>query len=292
MFLKEFDFSLEMQKMKRKYRDGLLYYGLQGEERVAFELNKIKDEGIFLYNVRLLFNGEKVQIDFVVIYNKKIYLIEVKNLYGNLVINEDGSVERHIYKDNTIHISGMNNPFLQLSYQKEIIRKIIKDKYNYDIETMLVMANDKMVIKNYSSYKNVYKYDELIGKIKQENSFELNEDDYVLANYILKFDKTYNYGLVKIIKDNIRNQYVPDFDKYSDLELYLKILDFRKEYSNKMNMPICNVFNNKEAELLVKAKPVTKEEFVKIKGFKEKRYEMYGEELINIFTNIDYYGIL
>jgi hypothetical protein len=37
--------------------------------------------------------------------------------------------------------------------------------------------------------------------------------------------------------------------------------------------------------LLVINKPTTKAEFVGVKGFKEKRYEMFGEEIIKIFKN-------
>ena len=65
----------------------------------------------------------------------------------------------------------------------------------------------------------------------------------------------------------------------------LKLLKIRKEISNSKNMPPCNIFNNREAELLVINKPTTKAEFVGVKGFKEKRYEMFGEEIIKIFKN-------
>ena len=50
-------------------------------------------------------------------------------------------------------------------------------------------------------------------------------------------------------------------------------------------MPACNIYNNKEAELLVINKPKTKAEFLNIKGFKNKRYEMFGDDIIKIFKN-------
>ena len=67
--------------------------------------------------------------------------------------------------------------------------------------------------------------------------------------------------------------------------MYIKVLEIRKRVGESLNIPLCNVFNNKEAELLIRKKPKTKEEFISIKGFKERRYEMYGEDIIKIFKN-------
>ncbi len=285
MFLKEFDYSIEMQRMKRKYKDKLMYYGLQGEERVAYQLKKVELYTICMYNIRILFSNEKVQIDFVVITHNVIFIIEVKNLLGNLYISEFNEFERELIKNDVVYKTSMDSPFIQMDYQEKIIKKLLIS-YNLDreIKSILVMANDKMIIKNNSSRKNVIKYDELSNLIEAINSScSLDENDFKVANLIMQYDKQYNYNMIKIIKDNIKNQYIPQFKKALDLELYIKILELRKKIAGVINVPVCNIFNNREAEMLVIYKPKTKEEFIRVKGFKEKRYEMFGEDVIKIF---------
>lgn len=285
MFLKEFDFSIEMQKMKRKFNNNLINYGLVGEERVAYELKKLEQYIISLYNIRLKINNINIQIDYIVITNNYIYIIEVKNLLGNLLITEENEIIRRVYYNNIYKETSMQNPFIQMKNHKTMLEIYLKGiNVNRQVETILVMANDKMIIDNKSKHKNIIKYDKIEEYIKHRESLKVyNEESLAIGNQILKKDNQYNYFMLNIIKKNIRNQYMPQFDNYYDLELYLKLLKLRKELSKKYNVPICNIFNNKSAEELVMKKPKCKGDFIKIKGFKETKYEMFGEEIINIF---------
>ena len=283
MFLKSFNYSIEMQKMKRKYNNSLMHYGLIGEGRVFYQLNKINDYVVCLYNIRFFVGSEKAQFDFIVITKRKIFIIEVKNLLGNLLITEDNKYERTIYKDWGVQKVGMDNPLIQMNYQRKLLQTLLRG-YDVEIECLLVMANDKMIIENQSVHKNIIKYDEVESYLSERVlAQKFSNTEINIGNYILEKDKQYNYFMVDVIKHNIRNQYTPKFDNYIDLEIYIEILEFRKNYANIKNVPICNVFNNKEAEQLVISKPKTKEEFINVRGFKEKRYLMYGEEIIKIF---------
>ncbi len=288
MFLKEFNYGVEMHKMRRKYQNNLMHYGLVGEERVAYELSKINSMCICLYNVRLFISDRKAQFDFIVILPSFILIIEVKNLLGNLIITEGQSFERELNINGIIQKSGMSNPFIQMEYQEKVLKEYLSlTDMNKKIISLLVMANDKMIIRNMSNKKNVVKYDEVVKYIKEkEKECSLSKEDYEIGEYILKGDKEYNYYIVPIIKKNILNQYTPKFENYSDLELFLEVIKFRKKYAEMNKMPICNVFTNIEAEELVIKKPRNKEEFMNIKGFKNKRYEMFGEDIIKLFKNI------
>ena len=287
MFLKDFDYGLVMHKMRRKYKNNLMHYGLIGEERVVYELSKINPICICLYNVRLFVDDSKAQFDFIVILPSFILIIEVKNLLGNLIITEDQSFEREVSINGVTQKSGMSNPFIQMEYQEKVLKEyLLPVNKNKKILSLLVMANDKMIIRNLSSKKNIVKYDEIVKYIKEKETGNiLSKEDYEIGEYILKGDKEYNYYIVPIIKRNIMNQYTPEFENYSDLEMFLELIKFRKQYSEKHKMPICNVFTNIEAEELAIKKPQNKEEFVNIKGFKNKRYEMFGEDIIKIFKN-------
>ena len=123
MFLKEFNYGVEMHKMRTNYQNNLMHYGLVGEERVAYELSKINSMCICLYNVRLFIGDRKAQFDFIVILPSFILIIEVKNLLGNLIITEDQSFERELNIKGIIQKSGMSNPFIQMEYQEKVLKE-------------------------------------------------------------------------------------------------------------------------------------------------------------------------
>lgn len=287
MFLKEFDYSIEMHKMKRKFNDKLINYGLIGEERVAYCLNKIDPYVVCLYNIRMTIGEKSMQIDFLVITCQAIYILEVKNLLGNILITKERNVIRKVKVNKVYNESSMENPFIQMEKHEELLKDFLeKNNIQKRVESILVMANDKMIIENKSNMKNIIRYDELESFImKNKNRDYYTEEEIKIGKLLLNQDKKYNYFMLNIIKKNIRNQYTPKFENYLDLDLYIKVLEIRKRVGESLNIPLCNVFNNKEAELLVINKPTSKEEFISIKGFKEKRYEMYGEDIIKIFKN-------
>ena len=287
MFIKEFDYSIEMHKMKRKFNDKLINYGLIGEERVAYCLNKIDPYVVCLYNIRMTIGEKSMQIDFLVITCQTIYILEVKNLLGNILITKERNVIRKVMVNKVYNESSMENPFIQMEKHEELLKDFLeKNNIQKRVESILVMANDKMIIENNSNMKNIIRYDELESFImKNKNRDYYTEEEIKIGKLLLNQDKKYNYFMLNIIKKNIRNQYTPKFENYLDLDLYIKVLEIRKRVGESLNIPLCNVFNNKEAELLVINKPKSKEEFISIKGFKEKRYEMYGEDIIKIFKN-------
>lgn len=64
---------------RRKYFN--LKLGYEGERKVYNYLNQFK-QGVCIWDVRLDICGE-VQYDFFVIVNGKIFVLEIKNFYGN-----------------------------------------------------------------------------------------------------------------------------------------------------------------------------------------------------------------
>lgn len=285
MFLKEFDYSIELQKMSRKYNSPLTKYGLIGEQRVAYQLEKISKYVLCLYNVRIKLFDRKAQYDFIVITNDMIYVIEVKNLLGNLYINKEGEFIRKFYKDKVLHVSGMDNPFIQMDFQKELLEELfILRGVKMSIQSLLVMANDKMIIFNESNRKEIIKYDRLSSFLSYKTrKEELDKKCFDIGKIIYEYDVKFNYNLLNVIKNNINKQYKPEFDDEIERDYFIKLLELRKKYSLENDVPICNVFSNKDAERMARAKPQTKEDFLSISGFKEKRYEMFGQEIINIF---------
>ena len=126
-----------------------------------------------------------------------------------------------------------------------------------------------------------YTVDEVISKLVKGKS--LNSQDSEIGLLMVRNNIDYDYRIVGKAKKSINEQYVPFFDSKVDKNLFLELIEFRKEYCKKHNIPACNVFTNKDAENLVNKKPLNKEEFVAVKGFKEKKYELFGLEIIKIF---------
>jgi superfamily II DNA helicase RecQ len=72
----------------------------------------------------------------------------------------------------------------------------------------------------------------------------------------------------------------PSTNQLGDLESALK--QHRLNKSRKLGYTPYFIYNNEEMNNIIAAKPTTKEELLKIAGFGEKKYEMYGEDIISI----------
>lgn len=294
-FIKDFDYSNELLKIKtKKFNKGEdvkekfvrnAIYGLIGEERVAYQLRISNKDILCFHNIRLKDNKEKIQIDFIVLSKNYVLLIEVKNLFGNIVVHKDNSVDRVIYKKTGREVTGMDNPLIQIENHVQFMDKFLK-KHSYTkiVKGILVMANDKTCIINNSNMHNIIKYDmlnEYINRIVKDS--KLCNDDYDLARLINDSDIPFSFKNFNKIGYSMLNSYTPKFEKQKDFDLYVELLKIRKQVSEKRHIPFPYIFNNKEAEKLVMAKPLNKEEFFAIPGFKEKRYIMFGEDVINLF---------
>ena len=108
VFLKEdSDAELFIEKLKKlsEKADGelrqdiekqikLAAYGLAGEKNIAFELRNSGMDMLILHDLYFEHNGMQAQIDYIVISRRRIYIIECKNLIGNIEIDNGGNFIR------------------------------------------------------------------------------------------------------------------------------------------------------------------------------------------------------
>lgn len=291
-FLKKFNMSREIERSKMNNAinrdEKLMMYGLIGEERVYYQLNKIENNLIGLYNIRIRYKNQTVQFDYILVGYGKIIVLEVKNLFGNLVIKNE-SCYREINKGIKTEIEGIYNPVIQLKEHCVVLKKYLNDKnVNLSLHGIIVMANDKTLIKNETNHKNIIMYYNLSQYIN--NIIKNCENDSVTNGKVSKLfindNEEYSFKKFKRIGDKMINStFYPDRLNDCEYKMYLKVLEVREEYYKQSGLPIPYVFTNREAENLVLAKPKSKEEFIKVNGFKEKRYEQFGEKIIKIFIN-------
>lgn len=67
-----------------------------------------------------------------------------------------------------------------------------------------------------------------------------------------------------------------------ETEVYKALKEYRLKISKLENIKPYYVYNNDEMECIIHANPNTKEELLHCKGFGEKKYEKYGESVLEI----------
>lgn len=290
IFLKDFNLSRELELYKMKSRNSnqnvkLKMYGLLGEERVYYNLKQCNCEGICLYNIRIKEKEYYFQNDFIIINHSKLIILEVKNWMDNVKINKDYSVERIIHRKNRDEVCGVINPIYQLNEQiRKMQNFLFKLGYQYKVSGYIVMANEKTIIYDESNYNHMIMYTRIGEIIGNEITSEIKKEDYNLAEELIKKNKEYNFqNFKKIGEKMLYSVYVPKAKTYDDYQLYCEMLKIREKVHRECGLPIPYIFTNIEAENMIKAKPKTKEEFIQVPGFKEKRYLLFGEEIIKLF---------
>lgn len=72
----------------------LASYGAIGEQNIAYELKNSGMDMYILHDIYLEHEDLTAQIDYIIITRKKIFIIECKNLIGNIEIDSQGNFIR------------------------------------------------------------------------------------------------------------------------------------------------------------------------------------------------------
>lgn len=203
----------------------LLSYGLLGEKNVAYELKNSHMPILILHDLYLKYNDLTAQIDFVVIAQRFILVIECKNMVGDIEITSSGDFIRYFKATNgkVYKKEGMYSPIVQNERHVELIRDILKSEgyfKNTDfglVQHAVTVANPKAVINSKYAKKelkdHIIKHEQLINKMKQLQ--DANKDGrwftegsmYNLADSLMKYNDTYTidyekkYGISFISND-------------------------------------------------------------------------------------------
>lgn len=219
--------------------------GELGENNIAFEM---KNSGIpmyILHDICLETNELSAQIDYIVVTRKVIFIIECKNLIGNIEINSQGNFIRTYSFNGKFIKEGIYSPITQNERHLEVLKRIKKesksnfiskmlfDKYfNDNYKSLVVLANPKTVLNSRYAKKEikdkVIKADQLINYIKEVNS----KSDLMSLS-----DKE-----MKEIADRLLALHKSS--KLSFLKKYRELIELVDNYDYKNDVK--TVFNNKE----------------------------------------------
>lgn len=297
-------------------------YGEKGEQNIAFQL---KNSGIDMYVLHDLFftYGEmSAQIDYLVITRKHIYVIECKNLYGNIEIDNKGNFIRSCQVAGKWLKEGMESPItqnerhmlvlkeLRKSSKSNFLMKMLFEK-NFDsmYKAIVVLANPKTILNDRFAKKEVkekvIRSDQLIQYIKKtdkasNNSNMKEEEMRKLAQYYLEHnqqkvsDYTLKYQkLLSEMEEKNLNQMdeslVEDEQTETDKEeLLAKLKAFRLEQSRQEGIKPYYIFNDAQMNDLIEKCPNNKQELLTVSGFGEVKVEKYGDRILAILNQISY----
>lgn len=236
IFLKE-DSDLEKQiselkEIRENVRDKekidkdirLLELGLQGEKEIAFELKNANIGMYVLHDITLTFEDLKAQIDYVIVTKGSVYLIECKNLIGNITVDNKGQFSREFVVNGRKIKEGIYSPYTQAQRHKEIIKKrwlsktnkllaSMREKYfdNYWYKPLVVLSNSKSILNTKYAPReiknNTIRVDQLIDYIKND-----------IANYdrdLYSNKKTMEEIAQSFLEANV-SEYVSIADRYKN----------------------------------------------------------------------------
>lgn len=160
--------------------------GIFGEDKILFEL---KNSGMDLVVIRDLFlkigDDRSAQIDYFVITPHGVVIIECKNLFGNIEINNKGDFIRSFDYKGRWYKEGIYSPITQnerhLAIYKEcwmarrnVVAQLLFNKYfDENHKTIVVLANPKTVVNDKWAKKEVknqvLRCDQLINYLRNMN---------------------------------------------------------------------------------------------------------------------------
>ena len=184
----------------------LLEAGIYGEKQIRFELENSHIPMIILHDLFLEYNGLTAQIDYLIVTRRHNFVVECKNLVGNIEINNAGDFIRTIQIGRKVQKEGIYSPITQNRRHLELIkamrgqeknlvaRALFERNFDHNYRSIVVLANPKTVLNAKFAKKDVksqvIRADQLASFIRavdaEPNSPSLSEKEMVsLAEYFL-----------------------------------------------------------------------------------------------------------
>ncbi len=271
----------------------LLEYGIKGENDIAFELKNAHLGMYVLHDVTYEIDGNKAQIDYLIFSRGYSYIIECKNLIGNITVDNNGQFYREYEYNGKKIKEGIYSPYTQALRHKDILKKVwlsyhnkvdnflFADKLGKDFFIpLVVLSNPKSLLNIRYAPKEIKSHilraDQLVNYI--QNGIDKIDKMYLYSEKTLK--KIAETWLERSVVNNtdITNKYLKQNSNNTSIEEKLK--SFRKDKSKEKNIPAYYIFTDKELENILNTMPKSIED---LKGIlTEIKIKYHGEEIIKI----------
>ena len=289
-------------------------YGIKGEECIAFELKNSGMDMYILQDICLQHEDLSAQIDYLIVTRKRIYIIECKNLIGDIEVNSTGDFIRTYQLHGRRIKEGIYSPITQNARHMQVIKEVRKSgKGNIITKTMfennfvnsyksiVVLANPKTILNAKYAKKEVkdkiVRADQLVQKIKEKDK-QVQDDMTVkamseIADFFLEKnqeDRTDYAEKYKKLLESVEDSKAQESIKESvasegneDKEELVKALKaFRLERSRQEQVKAYFIFNDAQMEDLINKNPKNKEELCQVSGFGKVKADKYGEAILEV----------
>jgi hypothetical protein len=186
----------------------LLKYGISGESNVHYELKNSFMPMLCLHDVRIQHDDYVAQLDFVVITNKFLAVLETKKLNGDITVNRDGDFIRTIRTRRGKEFKeGIYSPITQNTRHLKIVKDLLSQKLNINhipLKSLVVIANPKSIINKDKCPNDIkhslYKFDQVAKQLEylqkdKKNEYDLDEKRmYSIAELLLKMDTPIHFN--------------------------------------------------------------------------------------------------
>jgi hypothetical protein len=182
--------------------------GISGESNVYYELKNSFMPMLCLHDVRIEHDNYVAQLDFVVITNKFLAVLETKKLNGDITVNRDGDFIRAIRTRRGKEFKeGIYSPITQNTRHLKIVKDLLSKKLNINkipLKSLVVIANPKSIINKDKCPNDIkyslYKCDQVIKQLgylqnDKKNEYDLDEKRmYSIADLLLKIDTPIHFN--------------------------------------------------------------------------------------------------
>ncbi len=165
----------------------LLEAGVYGENQIIFELKNSHIPMVVLHDIYFEYEGLTAQIDFLIVTKGYVFVVECKNLVGNITVDNTGSFTRVFDYGRFKKKEGIYSPITQNQRHMELIKqkviakqtnilakKLAEKSFEENFKSVVVLANPKTVLNAKFAPKeiknSVIRADQLIEFIKKSNS--------------------------------------------------------------------------------------------------------------------------
>ena len=153
--------TLLNEEGKAKLRQDIrnLEAGILGEQNIAFELENSHMPMYIIHDLYLRDGDLTSQIDYLVVTRKICFVIECKNLYGNIEIDNQGTFVRTIEFGRQTRREGIYSPITQNQRHMALLRKLRLEQskgflsrflrgrsFDEDHRAIVVLANPRTVL--------------------------------------------------------------------------------------------------------------------------------------------------
>lgn len=320
VFLKE-DSTLEKQieeleniKSKLKYTSDinkdilLLKKGLQGEKDIAFELKNSNLGMYVVHDVTIPFEDLKAQIDYVIVTKGYIYLVECKNLIGNITVSHTGEFVREYELNGKKYKEAIYSPYSQACRHIEVLKKRwisknnkltvkLKEKFFDTLwyKPLVVISNPKSIVNVKYAPKevknHVVRVDQLLNYIKNDiyyydnESFSNQKNMLECASFFVETNTNEYNSIAKkyekyISKD--KNE-IKEETKFKDAKsLKESLIELRTTKSKDMKVPAYYIFTNDELDKILELNPKTTEELKNSKILSDIKCRLHANDIIKV----------